>query len=68
MHLRFYEIQSYICKTSYWRTATANFWQSRPPHQRRAAAAAAATTDFYSAKCRQGLGLGGLASRGGPAL
>ena len=41
--------------------ATANFWQARPPqwqpHQRRAAA-----------KSRQGLGLEGMASRGGPAL
>ena len=40
--------------------ATANFWQARPPHQRCAAA------PFYSPKFRQGLG--GLASRGGPAL
>ena len=43
------------------------FWQARPPqwgpHQRRAAAA---TAVFYSAKSRQGLGLGGLASRGSP--
>ena len=43
------------------------FWQARPPqcqtHQRHASVAAAA---FYSAKSRQGLGLGGLASRGGP--
>ena len=52
------------CKS---RAATANFLQARPPqwqpHQRRAAAAGAA---FYSTKSRQGLGLGGLASRGGP--
>ena len=38
----------------------ANFLQAWPP---RAATAAAA---FYSANSRQGLGLGGLASRGGP--
>ena len=46
------------------RTAMAIFWQARPPqwrpHQQRAAT-------FYSAKSRQGLGLGGLATRGGPA-
>ena len=45
----------------------ANFWQARPsqwqPHQRRVATAANA---FYSAKSRQGLGLGGHASRGRP--
>ena len=34
--------------------------QARPPHQR------CATAAFYSAKSRQGLGLGGLARRGGP--
>ena len=47
----------------------ANCWQARPPqwrpHQRHAAPAAAA---FYSVKSRQGLGLGGLASRGGPVI
>ena len=46
------------------RAASTNFWQARPPqwpsHHRRTAAV------FYSAKSRQGLGLGGLASRGGP--
>ena len=51
----------------YCRAATANFWQARPsqwlPHQRRAAVA---TAIFYSAKSRQGLGLGGLASHGDP--
>ena len=36
------------------------------PHERRRAADAAAA--FYSAKSRQGLGLGGLASRGGPDM
>ena len=46
------------------RAATTNLQQTRPPqwrsqHQRHAAA-------FYSAKSRQGLGLGGLASRGVP--
>jgi len=45
----------------------ANCWQARPPqwqpHQRHAAPVTAA---FYSIKSRQGLGLGGLASRGGP--
>ena len=40
-----------------YRAATANFW--------RGTTAAAA---FYSSKSRQGLGLGGLASRGGPGL
>ena len=49
------------------RAATANFWQARPsqgrPHQYCATTAAAA---FYSAKSRQGLGLWGLASHGGP--
>ena len=49
------------------RAAAANFWQARPPqwrpHQGRAAVAAAA---FYFAKSRQGLSLGGLASRGSP--
>ena len=49
------------------RAAVANFWQARTPqwqpHQGRAAVAAAA---FYFAKSRQGLGRGGLASRGGP--
>ena len=48
------------------RAATANFWQARllqwGPHQQRAVAAGAA---FYSAKSRQGLGLGVLASLGG---
>ena len=48
-----------------FRDATANFCQARPPQWRAAAAAAAA---FYSAKSRQGLGLGGLASRGGPEM
>ena len=42
------------------RAATANFWQ---PQQWYAATAA---TAFYSEKSRQGLGLGGLARRGGP--
>ena len=40
-----------------------DFWQARPPQwsqQQRHGAAAAPT--FYSAKFRQGLGLGGLAS------
>ena len=50
-----------------FRAATANFCQARAPqlwpHQR---CAAPATTAFYSAKSRQGLGLGGLASCGGP--
>ena len=49
------------------RAATANFWQARPsqwrPNQRRAVTATAA---FYSAKFRQGLGLGALAIGGGP--
>ena len=35
------------------------------PHQRHASVAATAAT-FYFAKSRQGLGLGGLASRGDP--
>ena len=52
-----------------FKAATANFWQARPPqwrpHQRRVASAAAI---FYSAKSRQGLALGGLASRGVPAF
>ena len=52
-----------------YRAATAIFWQARPPqcqpHQRHASDAAAA---FYSAKSRQGLGLGGLASRSGPDI
>ena len=52
-----------------FRAAAANFWQARLPqwwpHQGRAAVAAAA---FYFAKSRQGLGLGGLASRGGPDI
>ena len=43
------------------RAATADFWQTGPPHHQRAAAAA-----FYSAKSRQDLGLFGLVSRGGP--
>ena len=47
-----------------FRAATASLWQARPqqwqPHQRCAAAA------IYSEKSRQGLGLGGLASRSGP--
>ena len=47
------------------RAATASFWQARPPHQQRAAAA---STAFYSAKSRQGLGLGGRASHGSPEL
>ena len=51
------------------RAATANFWLARlpqrhPNHQR----AAAAVIMFYSAKSRQGLGLGSLASRGGPVV
>ena len=48
-----------------FRSVTAIFWQARlpqrPPHQRHVAA-------FYSAKSRPGLSLGGLASRGGPAI
>ena len=42
------------------RATTLNFWQARPTHQWRHAAA------LHSANYRQGLGLGGLASRGGP--
>ena len=45
------------------------FLQARPPqwwpHQQHAAAAAAV---FYSAKSKQGLGLGGFASSGGPGF
>ena len=52
-----------------YRADTAIFLQARPPqwrpHQQCAASAALA---FYSAKSRQGLGLGGLASCGGPAI
>ena len=46
------------------RTTTANFWRARPPqwwpH-------GVPITAFYSAKSKQGLGLGGLASHGGRA-
>ena len=49
------------------RAATANFWQARPPQwQPHQWGTAAAATAFYYAKFRQDLGLGGLASRGGP--
>ena len=55
------------CSSS--RAATADFWQVRPlkwqPHHRRAVAA---ITVFFSAKSRQDHGLGGLASRDGPAI
>ena len=44
------------------RAATDNFCHARRPHQRRAAVD---TITFYSEKCRQGLGLGCFASRGG---
>ena len=46
-----------------------DFWQARPPQwsqQQRHGAAAAPI--FYFAKFRQGLGLGGLASLGGPDI
>ena len=52
-----------------FRAAMGIFLQARPPqwwpHQQHAAAAA---TVFYSAKSKQGLGLGGFASSGGPGF
>ena len=50
-----------------YRAAMVDVWQTRPtqrlPHCRHDVAVAPA---FYSSKSRQDLGLGGLASRGGP--
>ena len=43
----------------------ANFWQANRPQQQAYQQCAAAAT-FYSAKSRQGLGLEGVASLGGP--
>ena len=58
----------FVYEISY-RAVTDYFWCARTPHWRphhlRATAAAGA---FYSVKSRQELGLGGLASRGGPDL
>ena len=44
----------------------ANFWQAGPPQWRPHQQCAIAAAAFYSAKSRQGLGLGGLASQTGP--
>jgi len=66
-HLNFcHTLEENIVNTvAYFRATTVNFWQASPPqwwpHQWRAVA-------FYSAKSRQGLGFGDLASSGGPVL
>ena len=49
-----------------YRAATGNFWQAKLPKWRPPQWCVAAA--FYSAKSRQGLGLGGLASHGGPDI
>ena len=54
-------VSYFVAVSMLYRAAMANFWQARAPQWR-------AATAFYSAKSKQGLGLGGLASRGGPAL
>jgi hypothetical protein len=64
-----YELRSLI-ETQYRRQclgmgATTNFWQARPPHWR--PHQRLAIPAVYSAKSRQGLGLGGLAGLGSPA-
>ena len=54
---------------SFFGAATVDLWQTRPPkwrpHHWHAANTAA---ELYLSKSRQGLGLGGLASRGGPVF
>ena len=64
-----YELKCLERKIWFYVHAMVIFWQARPPqcqpHQRYASVAA---VTFYYAKSRQGLGLGGLAGRGGPDI
>ena len=58
VHLNFcHTLEENIVNTvAYFRDATVNYWQAKPPQWRADAAA------FYAAKSRQGLGLGALSA------